>query len=276
MTPEQSEAVEIVRPVPCGAYQSVLFDFDGTLSLLREGWPEVMIPMMVEILRQTGTTETDEALSRQVEDFVMRLNGRQTIYQMIQLADEVKLRGGMPPDPLEYKNEYHNRLMARISGRHAAIVAGKARREDWCVAGSHELLEALAAQGLTLYLASGTDLKYVQHEAQLLGVAEAFGPHIYGALDDYKNFSKQMVIERILRENSLRGEELIGFGDGFVEIQEIKKVGGTAIAVASDEAKREGVNQWKRQRLIDAGADVVIGDYRALPALMRLLFGDSW
>jgi len=28
----------------------VLLDFDGTLSLIREGWPEVMLPMFVEFL----------------------------------------------------------------------------------------------------------------------------------------------------------------------------------------------------------------------------------
>jgi hypothetical protein len=106
----------------------------------------------------------------------------------------------------------------------------------------------------------------------LLGVAPYFGEHIYGALDDYRNFSKKMIIERILRENQLRGEELLGFGDGFVEIEEVKRVGGVAIAVASDEAKREGIHAWKRDRLVGAGADVVIGDYRVADGLMRLLF----
>ena len=28
----------------------VLFDFDGTLSLIRSGWMDVMIPMMMELL----------------------------------------------------------------------------------------------------------------------------------------------------------------------------------------------------------------------------------
>ena len=77
---------------------------------------------------------------------------------------------------------------------------------------------------MALYLASGTDLKYVRREAELLGVAPYFGEHIYGALDDYQNFSKQMIIERILRDHGLHGEELLGFGDGFVEIEEVKKV----------------------------------------------------
>ena len=28
----------------------VVFDFDGTLSIIRQGWPEVMLPMFVEML----------------------------------------------------------------------------------------------------------------------------------------------------------------------------------------------------------------------------------
>src|SRR5579884_3812902 len=81
------DEIEVLRPdLPRGRFRSVLFDFDGTLSLIREGWPQVMVPMMVQELRQTGTAETDEELTRRVEEFVMRLNGKQTIYQMIQLA----------------------------------------------------------------------------------------------------------------------------------------------------------------------------------------------
>ena len=46
---------EILRPdLPRGRFKAVLFDFDGTLSLLREGWPRVMVPMMVEALVRTG------------------------------------------------------------------------------------------------------------------------------------------------------------------------------------------------------------------------------
>src|SRR5215831_13469889 len=95
------EEMEILRPdLPRGRFRSVLFDFDGTLSLIREGWPQVMIPMMVAVLRETGTEETDAQLTPAVEEFVMRLNGRQTIYQMMQLAEAVRLRGGHPLDPL--------------------------------------------------------------------------------------------------------------------------------------------------------------------------------
>ncbi len=82
--------IEVLRPgMQRGRFRFVLFDFDGTLSLIREGWPQVMIPMMIEVLRETGTSESDSELTARVEEFVMRLNGKQTIYQMMQLADEV-------------------------------------------------------------------------------------------------------------------------------------------------------------------------------------------
>jgi phosphoglycolate phosphatase len=268
--------VEILRAdFPRDRFRSVVFDFDGTLSLLREGWPQIMIPMMVDALKETGTSENETALTAHVEDFVMRLNGRQTIYQMIQLAEEVRLRGGQPLDPLAYKHRYHDLLMARIQGRLDALVSGQARPEDWTVPGSHAVLARLQELGLTLYLASGTDVGYVRREAELLGLAPFFGEHIYGALDDYKNFSKKMIIDEILRKNELRGEALIGFGDGFVEIEEIKRVGGVAVAVASDEVKRQGIHTWKRDRLVRAGADIVIGDYRRLDWLMQVLFNPN-
>jgi phosphoglycolate phosphatase-like HAD superfamily hydrolase len=269
------DEIEILRPdLPRGRFRGVLFDFDGTLSLIREGWPQVMIPMMVDVLRETGTSETAEQLTQVVEDFVMRLNGRQTIYQMMQLADEVRKRGGTPLEPIAYKHRYHDLLMQRIRGRLADLEAGDVHPTDWTVPESHSLLESLRRRGVTLYLASGTDIAFVRREAKLLGVAEFFGPHIYGALDDYQNFSKKMIVEKILRDHNLQGDELLGFGDGFVEIEEVRRAGGVAVAVASDEVNRAGVNQWKRNRLVQAGADVVIPEYRRHGRLLEYLFAD--
>lgn len=267
---------EIIRPdLPRGRFKSVLFDFDGTLSLIREGWPQVMIPMMVEILRETGTNETDDELAREVEEFVMRLNGRQTIYQMMQLADEVRKRGGQPRDPLEYKHRYHDLLMQRIRGRIADLESGRVPPADWTVPGSHALLEQLRRRGVVLYLASGTDVAFVRKEAQLLGLSEYFGPNIYGALDDYQNFSKRLIVEKIIVDNHLQGEELLGFGDGFVEIEEVRRAGGVAVAVASDEVNRRGINTWKRNRLVQAGADMVIPEYRRHERLLQWLFAED-
>jgi phosphoglycolate phosphatase-like HAD superfamily hydrolase len=251
----------------------VLFDFDGTLSLIREGWPEVMVPLFTEMLPPLAG-ESEEERARICHEDIMRLNGKQTIYQMIQLAERIKERGGTPQEPLWYKNEYLRRLELRISHRTESLSRGNAAPDDFLVFGARKLLDMLRERGLRLYLASGTDERFVKVEAGLLGVTQYFGRHVYGALDDYKNFSKKMVIERILRENEIPGDRLLSFGDGYVEIQNTKEVGGLAVAVASDEAHNGSgrMDQWKRERLLGVGADVVIPDFRDAAPLINRIF----
>jgi phosphoglycolate phosphatase len=267
-------SVEIVREVRPGiGFRHVLFDFDGTLSLVREGWPAVMVAMMTEELLAAGAGESAEDISRRCYELVMRLNGKQTIYQMIQLASEVKKLGGKPLNPVIYKEKYHSRLLRQIGHRREALRSGQARPEDYLVAGAFGILGAIRDMGIPMYLASGTDQKYVVEEAALLGLIPYFGERVYGAIDDYRKYSKQMVIERILRENKVDGSSLLGFGDGYVEIQNIKSAGGVAVAVASDEAGRSGrPDAWKRDRLIGVGADIVIPDFREKDALLGYLF----
>ncbi|MHB0957023.1 MAG: HAD family hydrolase [Pirellulaceae bacterium] len=269
---DAASPVEIVSAsFPRGGFRAAIFDFDGTLSLLRRNWQDVMIPMMVDILRATGTEETQEALFQHVEEYVMRLNGKQTIYQMIQLAQEVRARGGTPREPLEYKHQYHDLLWRQVGDRVEGVRSGRITRQEMTVPGAEEMLQALSDLGLQLYLASGTDLKYVRDELQVLGLERYFGAHVYGALDDYRKFSKAMIIAQIISDTGVRGNQIVGLGDGFVEIEEVKKVTGLAIGVASNEETRSGVNDWKRNRLIRAGADLIIGDYRCRPELLRLV-----
>ena len=260
------------RFTPRPGISQVLFDFDGTLSLIREGWAEVMTAMFLEMLpREPG--ESDDQVRQLMTDDIMKLNGKQTIYQMIQFAARVKERGGQARDPLWYKNEYLRRLDQRIGDRIEGLRGGRLKPDDFLVFGARAVLEDLRRRQLALYLASGTDEPYVCQEARLLDVAGYFGKHIYGALEDYRNFSKKMVIDRLLRENRISGERLLTFGDGYVEIQNTKEVGGLAVAVASDEANNGSgrMDEWKRQRLLGVGADVVIPDFRDGPALLELI-----
>jgi phosphoglycolate phosphatase len=266
--------IEIINPHLRSArirFRHALFDFDGTVSLIREGWQQVMIPMMVEILLATPEAEDEATITQVVTDFVTRLTGKQTIYQMIQLAAEVERRGGQPLEPLAYKHDYLDRLWVRIEARVAALKQGRLGPTSLMVPGAAKLLDELRTRGVTCYLASGTDEPYVIDEARALDVAGYFNGGIYGALDDYRNFSKKMVIERILQEHRLSGAELLTFGDGYVEIENTAAVGGLAVGVASNEAERRGIDAWKRQRLIEAGADIIIPDFREYRALLTYL-----
>lgn len=266
-------AVEIIKDdIFRGRFKAAIFDFDGTLSLIRAGWQDVMYPYFVEVLAETPQAESLQELEHVVREFVDLLTGKQTIYQCMQLVEEVEKRDGVPLTPLEYKHEYLRRLWERIEHRVHGLEDGSIEREVMLVPGSMQLLRELKSRDLTLYLASGTDEPYVLREAAVLGVAGFFDGGIYGALDRYEDFSKEKVIQEMIKSHHLAGEELLGFGDGYVEIENVKAVGGYAVGVASDEVHRRGINEWKRRRLADAGADLIIPDYSCLMDLTDYLF----
>ena len=249
-----------------------LFDFDGTLSLVRAGWMDVMVPMMVEILAELKTGEKEDDLRALVDESVARLTGEQTIYQMIELARQVKERGGKPLPALEYKRLYHGRLMDKIADRREALRQGKAAPDQYLVPGARAALEDLRARGLELYCASGTDETYTLEESRLLDIAGYFDGRIFGARDDYKSFSKEILIREMLSSLEGNGKTLIGFGDGYVEIKNVREAGGVTVGVATDEPDCVLVDQWKRERLIKVGADFVIPNFLCWSDLSRALF----
>ena len=270
-----SEPFEIINPaIPRGLVKFAIFDFDGTISLIREGWQQIMIPMMISILMETPDHESEPEIEQIVRTYVANTTGKQTIYQMIRLAEEIEKRGGIPEDPLVYKNRYHDLLMDRIIDRLNGLREGRITPIEMVVPGALNAVKQLHAAGIKCFLASGTDEKYVLDEAVLLGLPPYFAG-IYGALDDYKNFSKRMVIQRIIQENHLQGPELIAFGDGYVEIEDTKAAGGIAIGLATDEANRAGVDEWKRDRLIASGADIIMPDFTRFSDLWHYLMPEE-
>jgi phosphoglycolate phosphatase len=265
--------IEKIRPgVSARNARVVLFDFDGTLSVIRSGWMNVMVPMMLEILVDLHTGESEEQLRGLVEEFVWRLTGKETIYQMIAFAGAVQARGGQPLEPLAYKKMYLDLLWQKIETRVEALRKGQTDPKEYLVPGSLDLLERLKARGLKMYLASGTDEIYMKEEARLLGVTKYFDGGVYGALDDYKSFSKAILIQRILSTAEYQGNEFLGFGDGYVEIEEVKNVGGVAVGVASEEPACDRVDPWKRERLIGVGADFIVPNYLCSEELFSSLF----
>jgi len=266
--------MEILKlPQKNRSFKSALFDFDGTLSLIREGWQQIMIPYFCELLKAAPNNhDSDADIEVCVTDFVDRLTGKQTIFQCIQVGEEIKKRGGIPEDPLVYKTEYLRRLEEKIKDRKAGLKNGGISPEEMLVPGSVKLLEKLKDSGISIYCASGTDNGAVLEEAKLLGLDKYFGKNIYGALDEHAtDCTKELVIKRILSENKITGEELISFGDGYVEIELIANIGGYAVAVATDEVRKAGINEWKRSRLTQAGASAVIPDFADADRIIGLV-----
>jgi phosphoglycolate phosphatase-like HAD superfamily hydrolase len=275
MTPADL-GVELLNPaLRRGGFRAVLFDFDGTLSLLREGWPTIMAETMVEAMRLAPHAEPEPDLARHAIDLVTRLNGQPTLQQMEHLAEEVARRGGVPRTADEYKQAYLNRLMAIVRRRVDALRVGHDSPDTWRVPGTGPLLAALERRGLTLVLASGTDWNNVREEAELLGLGRFFGERLHAPRDNGPIFSKGQVIDDLLADLHIDGTELLGIGDGPVETAEVKRVGGVAVGIAHDRERPGQPSLWRRERLAQAGADVIVTDYRRADDLAAWLCGDE-
>jgi phosphoglycolate phosphatase len=261
--------IEVMHPgATAASAKAVIFDFDGTLSLIRSGWMDIMVPLCVEQLSALKTNESSEQLHGIVEEFIWRLTGKETIYQMMALADAIRERGGHPLTPLEYKKMYLDRLWLHISNRVEGLRSRSLEPDRLLVPGARSLLEHLTDRGLLLYLASGTDDANVKEEAGLLGIASFFQGGIYGAQDDLNRFSKALLVQQILSKTTVRRpDELLVFGDGYVEIEEVSKAGGVAVGVATSEPECLTVDSWKRERLIRAGADFIVPNFLQLSEL---------
>ncbi len=267
--------LEVVNPsVRVGHVRHALFDFDGTISVIRRGWEQVMIPLMVEMI--CDGHPTPPGLEAEVADYVDRSTGILTIKQMRWLEETVR-RYGLAAEvksAREYKRIYNERLLQPVRRRLARLDGSQAARDSLAIAGARRILEGLHTQGVRLYLASGTDHVYVVEEAEALGVADLFEGRIYGARDGAEAYDKARIIEDILTENDLRGEELLVVGDGPVEIRHARARDAVALGVAADEERRLGLNARKRERLLSAGADLIVTDFVHHAELVDLLTSD--
>jgi phosphoglycolate phosphatase-like HAD superfamily hydrolase len=272
--------IEIVRDMPTRlAIQCAIFDHDGTISTLRQGWEEVMEPMMVRAVLGDHFDHADEAVYRKVVDqvrrFIDQTTGVQTLVQMQGLVELVRRMGFVPEEEIldmhGYKTIYNEALMTRVRDRLHRLERGELGVQDFTIKNAVAFLHALRASGITCYLASGTDEADVCGEAEALGYADAFDGGIYGAAGDVTHDAKQIVLERILaRIGSVEGR-LVTFGDGPVEMRETHRRGGLAVGVASDEVRRFGLNPAKRARLIRAGASLIVPDFSQMDDLLGFL-----
>jgi phosphoglycolate phosphatase-like HAD superfamily hydrolase len=262
-------------PQRLGQIRHVLLDFDGTISLLREGWEGIMVPLMLEVICPDGPPPPE--IEQEVRHYVDQSTGMLTIRQMEWLSQAVA-RHGLADQVLssaDYKAIYVQRILTKVRGRIADLEAGKKTRQDFMVAGAQAWMEALAERNLHLYLASGTDHGDVLNEARALGIVHYFGGKIYGALDESEAHDKELIIRRILEQNGLHGDELLVIGDGPVEVRLAAAQGAIALGLASDEIARQGWNLNKLKRLKSAGADLMIPDFTQAECLLNFLFPEA-
>ena len=265
--------IELIQEVERGKIKHALFDFDGTVSLLREGWQGIMAPVMIEMI--CGRTKPTPEIIDEVHRVIDETTGIQTIFQMQKLVEMVRAHGLVPEDeildPYKYKDIYNQRLMVPVNERIARLESGRLTVEQATVTGSLDFLKMLHNRGVTLYVFSGTDQDDVRNEASKVGAAKYFD-EIWGAVRSIEAYSKEKVLRELIARHNLHGAEVMVVGDGPVEIRNGKEHGCITIGVCSDEVKGHGWCDEKRARLTKAGADMLIPDFSQAKALFDYLF----
>jgi rfaE bifunctional protein kinase chain/domain len=272
--------IEVIGELPTDLQiEHCIFDHDGTLSTLREGWEKLMEPMMVRAVLGPRYEDVDSAraakVTADVREFIDRTTGIQTLVQMKGLVELVRQAGFVDEseilDEHGYKHIFNRQLLQMIETRMAKLQSGELSPADFQIKNAMAFLRELHRRGIKLYLASGTDAADVVLEAEIMGYADLFEGRIFGAVGDIRVEAKKLVVDQIIRENGLAGHQFATFGDGPVEMRETRKSGGLSIGVASDEVRRFGWNLRKRSRLIKAGANLIVPDFNQLPAILEAM-----
>lgn len=273
--------LEIVAPSQMSHFPAVaIFDHDGTISTLRQGWEAVMEQSMLAAIAGDAydalPNKCIQSLREDIHEFIDRTTGIQTIEQMHYLVELVHHYTYVPKEQVltaeMYKSIYNRQLLAMVAKKVEEVKAGRLDASDLTIKGSISFLRYLAAHGTKLYLASGTDVEDVKQEAALLGYADYFDGRIFGSVGDVKNDPKRLVIQQIINTQVVGNpDSCVVFGDGPVEMREAKRHGLLAVGLLSDEIRRYGLNMKKRSRLILGGADLLIPDFSHASILAEYL-----
>ena len=120
-----SEIEIINKPTGTPHITHAIFDHDGTISTLREGWELIMAPMMIKAILGDKFNEADELLYKKVQsrvdEYIDKTTGIQTLAQMKGLIGLVRefgiVREEAILDEAGYKQIYNLELLKMVSER---------------------------------------------------------------------------------------------------------------------------------------------------------------
>ena len=276
-------AIEIIREFDGSRLSVGLFDFDGTLSDERLGWPNLMVSNNAAFLVALSSPHLDHRTAQKmvIED-IEKTIGIPTFMQMKRLRTMIEKHGYQGPqlDPKMFKDVFNDALVSMVESRRSQLKSGEIGTDDLRIPGSVELLEALG-EFLTdgVYLASGTDVDAVRESVVMLGFDRFFPPErvagagTLGPEDD----AKEAVIRKLLDEHGFSGNQLLTFGDGFPEILHTHLAGGVAVGVLTyDHSYYEHLGHFtieqKEDRLRRAGAHIIVREpFKHIPQLIETI-----
>lgn len=268
--------LEVISRPQREVFAAAVFDHDGTISTLREGWEAVMKRHMASAIMGDPPRCPPEEQARvigEIERYIRESTGVQTIVQMTDLVGMVERHGLVETEDIQaadaYKAAYTSELRQGVATRLQMLSRGLRTVDDFTIRGAVDFLRILRERGIKLYLASGTDEEDVVAEAHALGYGEVF-ERIRGSVGNAQRDPKRIVLEELVTDLGKNGRVLV-VGDGPVEMRVGRRYGATTVGVLSDEVRRYGWNTAKRARQISAGAHVLVPDFTDADRLLAIL-----
>jgi hypothetical protein len=125
--------IEVIREKPVTTIRHAIFDHDGTLSTLRQGWEKIMEPMMLQAILgerlKTIPTDIFHRIEADVRAFIDATTGIQTLAQMKGMIGLVREYGYVPEaqilDEHGYKAIYNRELLKMVNLRVQKIERGE-------------------------------------------------------------------------------------------------------------------------------------------------------
>lgn len=262
--------IEIINS-PTAAPHLAAIDFDGTMSLIRIGWQQVMHGVMHAALLPHYPDSA--RLDSEIYTYIARSTGQPSIIQMAWVDEQVILHGGPARGAQAYLDLFSHAMRDRIDQKIASIHDDDSA-DALMVPGARAFLQLLADNHVHLALVSGTEHIHLLRESAALRIDHFFDAGIHGPGPHNPGFTKGDAMAALIDTYRVSNGQLLSVGDGPVEIIAGKSLDGYSIAVASHEASG-GLNDDKRRHLIAAGADAVIANFHHLHDITTLLFGQE-
>ena len=259
--------IEILR-APTHKFTLAAVDFDGTMSLIRIGWQQVMHGVMKAALQDYHPNPAH--IDTDIRTYIAHSTGQPSIIQMAWVDEQVMLYGGPHHGAQFYLDQFSNAMKSQIDTRVASITDDTSA-DAFMLQGARQLLQTLAQHDIRIALVSGTEHHHLVRESAALRIDTFFDAGIYGPGAHAPGFTKHDAIAQLVERYNVASGALISIGDGPVEIKAGKALNGYALAVASDE-HGGGLDADKRQHLLDAGADAVVAHFGRMDLITQALF----
>ena len=258
--------IELLR-APVHKFTLAAVDFDGTMSLIRIGWQQVMHGVMKAALHDYHPNHAH--IDTDIRTYIAHSTGQPSIIQMAWVDEQVLLYGGPHRCAKNYLDQFSNAMKSQIDARVDSIT-DETTADAFMISGARQFLQALAQRDIRIALVSGTEHHHLVRESAALKIDSYFDAGIYGPGAHAPSFTKHDAIAQLVARYNVAPGAFISIGDGPVEIKAGKALGGYSLAVASDE-HGGGLDADKRQHLLDAGADAVVANFAHLDNLTHAL-----